>query len=145
MAESYSERAQVPEQPSLSELLQSLVADTRRLVRDEIDLARTEMKENARRALREAIILAAGATMVLFALVALMMAATFGLAAALTPATGRDAALWLSPLIMCLVAAAAGALLIRGAIARLKARSLAPKRAIESARDTAKSLMDRLQ
>ena len=145
MAESYSEPAEDPEQPSLRQILQSLVADTRQLVRDEIDLARTELKENARRAMRAAIVLAVGATMVLFACVALMMAVTFGLAAALTPATGRDAALWLSPLIMCVVAAGAGALLIRGAIARLNARLLTPTRAIESARDTAKSLMDRLQ
>jgi hypothetical protein len=133
------------EQPTLSELMQSLVDDTRRLVRDEIDLARTEMKENARRALRETILLAVGAGLLIIAFVAIMTSITFGLVQALTPLVGHATALWLAPLLMCVVATVTGGLLIRGAIARLKAQSLAPRRAIESARDTAKSLMQRLQ
>ncbi len=133
------------DQPGLSQLLQSLVDDTRRLVRDEIDLARTELQDNARRALRETIILALGAGLTVIAFGALMASITFGLAQALTPLVGHAAALWLSPLIVCLASAFTGAVLIRRAVLRLKSQSLAPRRAMESVRDSARSVIDRLQ
>jgi hypothetical protein len=144
MAEPEHDASSPPPAPPLGDLLRSLVDDTRRLVRDEIDLARTEMKENARRALRETIILALGVTLTIIAFVALMTSITFGLVAALSPLIGQAAALWVAPLLMCVMAATAAAVLIRGAIMRLRAQSLAPRRALSSARETARSLIDRL-
>jgi hypothetical protein len=144
MAEPEHDTPPPPPAPPLGDLLRSLVDDTRRLVRDEIDLARTEMKENARRALRETIILALGVTLTIIAFVALMTSITFGLVAALSPWMGQAAALWVAPLLMCVMAATAAAVLIRGAIMRLRAQSLAPRRALSSARETARSLIDRL-
>jgi hypothetical protein len=83
-------------------------------------------------------------TLTIIAFVALMTSITFGLVAALSPWMGQAAALWVAPLLMCVMAATAAAVLIRGAIMRLRAQSLAPRRALSSARETARSLIDRL-
>ena len=131
-------------EPGFAELLSNLVDDTRRLVRDEIALARSEISEKARHALRQSIILALGVFMGLLALIALAAAAMFGLAHALTPLVGLPAALWLSPLIIGGVAALVGAILVQRGLSRLRARDLTPTRTIETLRENSRMLMDRL-
>lgn len=132
-------------EPGLMDLLRSLVDDTRRLVRDEIALARSELNEKARLAARQSLLMFIGAVLALFASFALLAACTLALAHLLTIWTPREAALWLAPLAMAIVSAAVGAILLHRAIARLRADGLVPTRTLESMRDSGRLFKDRLQ
>ena len=131
--------------PSLSDLLRTLVDDTRRLVRDEIALAKTEVGEKAHIALRQSILIGAGGVLAVVGTVALLAAITLAFAHALTPLFGREAALWIAPLLMGLVSCGVGALLVRHGVNRMKGDQLVPRKTIESLRDTSQAVADRFK
>lgn len=131
--------------PSLSDLLRSLVDDTRRLVRDEITLAKTEVGEKAHLALRQSILIVVGGVLAIVGTVALLAAVTLGLAHALTPLLGRDAALWVAPLLMGIVSCGIGGLLVRHGVNRMKGDQLLPRKTIESLRETGHTVADRFK
>lgn len=132
-------------EPSIADLFRSVVDDTRRLVRDEVDLARTEIGEKAHLALQEALLILAGVVLAAAGGVGLLGAVAMGLAHALTPLVGRDAALWLSPLLMGASACIAGVIMLRRGVMRLRSGELVPQRTIDAVRDTGRVIGDRFK
>jgi uncharacterized membrane protein YqjE len=116
----------VRHQPSAASLVTEALSHVSALVRKEVDLARAEMSENAKKA-AVAVGLLVGAIVV--ALVALNV-----LAAALTVAVAEllgDAAEWAPLIVGGLLAAIAFAMVAKG-VNDLKASSLAPSRTVKN-------------
>lgn len=130
---------------SLSDLLRTLVDDTRTLVRDEIALAKTEVGEKAELALRQSILIGVGGVLAVVGAVALLSAVTLALAQALTPLLGREAALWVAPLLMGVGSCVTGGLLVRHGVNRMKGDQLLPRKTIESLRETGHAVADRFK
>ena len=131
--------------PSLSDLFRTLVDDTRTLVRDEIALAKTEVGEKARLALRQSILVGVGGVLAVVGAVALLAAVTLALAQALTPLLGREAALWVAPLLMGVGSCVIGGLLVRHGVNRINGDQLLPRKTIESLRETGHAVADRFK
>lgn len=132
-------------EPRISDLFRSLIDDTRRLMRDEIELAKAEMADKARHVLRQSMYIAVGVVLAIAALFAAIGAITLGLAHAFTPLAGREAALWLAPLLMAVLCGAGGAALLMLGIRRLKAKSLAPEKTLEALDQTGRLVADRFR
>jgi VIT1/CCC1 family predicted Fe2+/Mn2+ transporter len=109
------------ESRSIPELVSSLTSDLANLVRKESELVRTEVKENIAQTAKAAVLIAVGAALLLGAFLVLLQA----LVLALSTVTGP---VWAS-IIVGVVVGAAGALLIRGAAAKMTPAALAPDRA----------------
>jgi hypothetical protein len=125
------------EERPLGELLGELSTQMTTLVRQEIDLARTEMTAKAAAAGRSAAIAGAGGVVVHAAFLALV----FATVALLTTALDLD--VWLSALIVAAVLAVVGALLIQRGRAGLARTSLAPERTIRTLKEDAEWASDR--
>lgn len=131
-------------EPSIADLFRSLVDDTRRLVRDEVALAHTELTEKARFAAKQSLLVVIGAVLAIVGCVALFAAITLGLAHALTPLVGREAALWIAPLLVGGVLGGGGALLVHRGIARLKSESMSLDKTAQSLKDAGRMMKDRI-
>lgn len=113
----------------LGDLLQRLTTDMGELIRQEIDLAKAEMREVGAAVARDAGKIAAAAALALAGALALIAFLVVGLGVLLG---GRY---WLSALIVGLVAAASGGMVARNAITDVKHRGLAPRQTVSSLRD----------
>ena len=115
---------------SLGELLGDLARDTGTLVRQEVQLAKTELGENAARAARDVGVLAVGGLVAYAGFLGLLAAATLGLVAAgLEP--------WLAALLVGAVIALVGAVLVRRGLGALKREELAPRQTVETLKEDA--------
>lgn len=132
-------------EPTFRHLLRDLIHDGQRLLEDEFELAKAEMREKATRALRQTLILSIGASLALLGLIALLAAVAFGLAHALI-AMGADpkVAMWLSPLIIGVLAAGIGVMMALRGVAELRKERLMPQRTLRSLRNSEQWLLDRL-
>jgi hypothetical protein len=115
----------------LGELLGEFSNQTATLVRQEIDLARTEMQAKAATAARSAGLVGAGGVVVHAAFLAVVIAAIALLSSAF------DLDVWLSALAVAVVLAILGVLLIQQGRNGLARTSLAPERTIRSLKDDA--------
>ena len=118
-------------EPSLTTLANRLIEDGRALVRQEIDLAKTEVMETVASYARAGALVAAGAFAVLVGLVVLLVFVVIALGILLGDRY------WLSTLIIGLLFAIAGAIAILRGKARLAADRLVPDETIDSLRATA--------
>jgi len=107
---------------SLGELFAELAQETSTLVRQEVNLAKTEMSQKASRAGKHAGILAAGGAVAYAGLLAIL--------AAVIVLLDNVMPLWLSALLVGLVVAAVGYLLVRRALDALKREDFAPRETI---------------
>jgi hypothetical protein len=114
-AEGHEER----ERASLGELFGKLAHDGATLVRQEIELAKTELGESARRAALGAGWVAAGGAIILIGLLVLIAALVVGLGDLL-------GSYWLSALLVGLAFVAVGAVVALAALKRLKRADLRP-------------------
>ena len=112
---------------SLGELFTELAQETSTLVRQEVNLAKTEMSQKASRAGKHAGILAAGGALAYAGLLAIV-AAVIVLLDNLMP-------LWLSALLVGLVVAVVGYLLVRRGLDALKREDFAPRETIETLKE----------
>ena len=112
---------------SLGELFTELAQETSTLVRQEVNLAKTEMSQKASRAGRHAGILAAGGALAYAGLLAIL--------AALIVLLDNVMPLWLSALLVGLVVAVVGYLLIRRGLDALKQEDFAPRETIETLKE----------
>jgi hypothetical protein len=119
------------EERSLGELFGDLARDTGTLVRQEVDLARTEMTQKASRAARDLGFLAVGGLVVYAGFLGLLAAAALGLVAA-----GLDA--WVAALIVGVVVAVVGAVLVQRGLSALKREELAPRQTVETLKEDAR-------
>ena len=120
---------------SVADLLRDLSTETVSLVRQELDLAKAEMREKAEVYQRSSIAMGAGAALLLAALLTGLWALNTGLTALLAQSMDLDIAVWLSPLILTVVLGMIGWGLIRGATSRMKDEGLTPRRTTTALRD----------
>jgi len=123
---------------SLGELFGDLTRSMSTLIRQEIDLARTEMTARATRVSRDAAVAGAGGLLLYAALLFLL-----GTALLILIELGVTA--WLAALIVTIVTAAIGGVLVAAGQAGLKKADLAPRRTIESVKDDATWAKERLK
>jgi len=110
---------------SRGELFGDLVRDMGILVRQEVNLATTELTFKATRVGRELALLAVGGLVTYAGLLALVATAIIALAAAGLP-------WWLASLIVGVIVAAVGALLVQRGVAALKRVDLAPRQTMQT-------------
>jgi hypothetical protein len=111
-------------------LFSDLWRETSTLLRDEAELARTEIAQKVSQVETGFVSLAAGGVIVFAGFLVLLSAAVAGLAHALPP----EQADWLSPLIVGAIVLIAGWITLVIGRRKLKAGSLAPERTIRSVR-----------
>ncbi len=115
------------EERSIGQLLKELRDETTTLLRQEVDLAKTEMSEKASRAGKNLGSLAVGGGVAFLGALALLAAVIYGLTSLLNQFMSVGVAIWLAPLIVGLVLAAVGYNLVQKALATLKQESLTPR------------------
>ena len=116
---------------SLVLLLRRLAEQAQSLVRQEVALAKAEIRESVRDAATAAGVMAAGAVMILIGLTVFLVFLVLALGALLGDRY------WLSSLLIGLVFAMVGLLLVTRGKARLAGDSLIPEKTLESVQDTA--------
>jgi uncharacterized membrane protein len=114
---------------SIGELFGELTQDMALLVRQEAQLAKSEMQQKIARATRDLLSLAAGGAVVLLGALALTAALILILAgpAGITP--------WLAALLVGVVLAAVGYTMLQRALRDLKRTDPTPRRTVESIKD----------
>lgn len=114
----------VTEQRSLGELFSVLASETGTLVRKEVQLAKVEMTAKAKTAGRDAAIVAAGGSIAVLGVMALL--------AALILALGTLIPLWASALIVGAMVTITGGILVAMGIRAFKELDVAPRETIET-------------
>ena len=112
---------------SLGELFAELAHETSTLVRQEVNLAKTEMSQKASRAGRHVGVMAAGGAVAYAGLLAIL--------AALIVLLNNVMPLWLSALLVGIVVAVVGYLLVRRALDALKQEDFAPRETMETLKE----------
>jgi drug/metabolite transporter (DMT)-like permease len=116
---------------SLGELFSELSRETGTLVRKEVELATTEMTANLKAASVHAGTVAAGGALAHAGLLVLIASLVIGL-------TQLGVTPWLSALIVGLLTIGAGYLLVNRGLANLRRTNVAPTKAIETMKETAR-------
>ena len=112
---------------SLGELFSELAQETSTLVRQEVQLAKTEMGQKATRVGKDVGFLAAGGAVAYAGLLAIL--------AGIIVLLGQVIHMWLSALLVGLVVAGVGYFLVRKGLDALKQEDLAPRQTIETLKE----------
>jgi len=129
---------------SLGQLLKELTHESSILLRQEVDLAKTEMSEKASRVGANLGSLAVGGGVALLGALALLAFAIYGLQALLRQFMDPDVAVWLAPLLIGVVLAVVGYSLIKKALETLKRESIAPQRTTQSLQENKEWLKEKI-
>lgn len=129
---------------SLGQLLKELTSETTTLLRQEVDLAKTEMSEKASRLGTNLGSLAVGGGVAFLGALALLAAAIYGLTSILDQFMSLGVAVWLAPLIIGLILAAVGYSLVKKALETLKRESLTPQKTTESLQENKEWLKQKI-
>jgi xanthine/uracil permease len=117
---------------SIGQLLKELTHESSTLLKQEMNLAKTEMSEKASRVGANLGEVAVGGAVAFLGAIALLLAVVYGLTSLLDKFMSLGVAAWLAPLIVGAVLAAVGYSLIKKALATLKQESLTPQRTTQS-------------
>jgi xanthine/uracil permease len=134
----------IREERSIGQLLKELRDETTTLLRQEVDLAKTEMSEKALRTGRNLGSLAMGGGVAFLGALALLAAVIYGLTSVFNQFMSVGVAVWLAPLIVGLVLAAIGYSLVQKALATLRQESLTPKRTTQTLQENKEWLKARM-
>ena len=118
----------MPEERSMSDILQDILTHLQGMVRYEARLAKAEIREELSRALSSGIRIVAGVLVALSAWLFLLWAAASALSTAM-PA-------WAAALVVAMVTAVAAAVLIAGGIHTAKRIQPIPDQTVESVKET---------
>jgi hypothetical protein len=129
---------------SLGQLLKELTSETTTLLKQEVNLAKTEMSEKASRVGTNLGSLAVGGGVALLGALALLAAAIYGLTSILDQFMSLGVAVWLAPLIIGLILAAVGYSLVNKALETLKRESLTPQKTTESLQENKEWLKQKI-
>jgi hypothetical protein len=129
---------------SLGQLLKELTSETTTLLKQEVDLAKTEMSEKASRVGTNLGSLAVGGGVAFLGALALLAAAIYGLTSILDQFMSLGVAVWLAPLIIGLILAAVGYSLVKKALETLKRESLTPQKTTESLQENKEWLKQKI-
>lgn len=127
---------QVGTPPSFRETVANLLGNIGLLFRQEIELAKAEMRETVAQTRREVTTIAIAGVIILLGVLALLAAAILALAL-VVPA-------WLSALIIGALLAGVGALMLRRALAGMQSVSFVPERTVESMKRNAHMVKESL-
>lgn len=134
----------IREERSIGQLLKELRDETTTLLRQEVDLAKTEMAEKASRTGRNLGALAVGGGVAFLGALALLAAVIYGLTSLLNQFMSVGVAIWLAPLLVGLVLAAIGYSMLQKALATLKQESLTPQRTTQTLQENKEWLKARM-
>ncbi|HKV09990.1 MAG TPA: phage holin family protein [Thermoanaerobaculia bacterium] len=134
----------VKDDRSLGQLLKELTSETTTLLKQEVDLAKTEMSEKASRVGTNLGSLAVGGGVAFLGALALLAAAIYGLTSILDQFMSLGVAVWLAPLIIGLILAAVGYSLVKKALETLKRESLTPQKTTESLQENKEWLKQKI-
>jgi uncharacterized membrane protein len=133
------------EEKSLGQLLKDLTAETTTLLKQEVDLAKTEMGEKASRVGTNVGSVAVGGAILFAGALALLFAAVNALAEILdhlgVPVTVSP---WLSPLILGVGLALVGYSFVKKALTTLKQESVTPRRTTQSLQENKEWLKSKM-
>ena len=135
----------VQEDRSIGQLLKELRDETTTLLRQEVDLAKTEIGEKASRLGSNLGSLALGGGVAFLGALALLAAVVYGLTSLLDQFMSVGVAIWLAPLIVGLVLAAVGYSLLNKALATLRQESLTPRRTTQTLQENKEWLKSKIQ
>src|SRR4051795_11390226 len=105
---------------TIGQLLKELTHESSLLLKQEVDLAKTEMSEKASRVGANLGEVAVGGAVAFLGAIALLLAVVYGLTSLLDNFMSPAVAAWLAPLIVGIVLAAVGYSLIKKSLATLK-------------------------
>jgi fatty acid desaturase len=123
---------------SLGELFGDLARDMGVLVRQEVQLATTEMTHKASRAAQEVGTIVVGGLVAYAGLLAILAAVIVGLAAA-------GFGWWQAALLVGVIVAVIGGLLVQRGLAALKHADLAPRKTMETLKEDTQWAKDRMK
>ncbi|HEV2854971.1 MAG TPA: phage holin family protein [Thermoanaerobaculia bacterium] len=129
---------------SIGQLLKELTHETSTLLKQEVDLAKTEMSEKASRVGTNLGAVAMGGSVALLGAIALLLAVIYGLGAILNNFLSPETASWLAPLIVGGILAAVGYSMIKKALDTLKRESLTPQRTTQSLQENKEWLKEKI-
>lgn len=132
------------EERSIGQLLKELTHETSTLLKQEVDLAKTEMSEKASRVGSNLGEVAKGGSVALLGAIALLLAVIYGLGAILNNFLSPETASWLAPLIVGAILAGVGYSMIKKALETLKRESLAPKKTTQSLQENKEWLKQKI-
>ena len=130
---------------SLGQILRDLRDETSTLLRQEVDLAKTEMSEKAATVGSNLGSVAVGGAVAFAGALTLLAALTLGLISLMSEFMSRDVAMWLAPLLVGLVLAAVGYSLMKKALAALKQEGIAPKKTTQSLKENKEWLTSKMK
>lgn len=134
----------VQEERSIGQLLKELRDETTTLLRQEVDLAKTEMSEKASRFGTNVGALAMGGAVLFLGALALLAAVIYGLTSLLDQFMSVGVAIWLAPLLVGLVLAGIGYSLTKKALDTLRQESLTPKKTTQSLQENKEWLKSKM-
>jgi len=120
---------------SLGQILRDLRDETSQLLRQEVDLAKTEMSEKMSRLGTNLGSVATGGAVLFAGALVLLAALTLGLIALFSQFMDRDVAMWLAPLLVGAVLAFVGYGMVKKALQALKQEGIAPQRTTQSLKE----------
>lgn len=120
---------------SLGQILRDLREETTQLLRQEVDLAKTEMSEKMSRLGSNMGSVATGGAVLFAGALTLLAALTLGLIAMFSQFMDRDVAMWLAPLLVGGILAGIGYGMVKKALQALKQEGIAPKRTTQSLKE----------
>ena len=129
---------------SIGQLLKELTHESSTLLKQEVDLAKTEMSEKASRVGANLGEVAVGGGVALLGAIALLMAVIYGLGAILNNFLSPETASWLAPLIVGGILAAVGYSMIKKALETLKRESLTPEKTTQSLQENKEWLKQKI-
>ena len=117
---------------TIGQLLKELTHESSTLLKQEMDLAKTEMSEKASRTGARLGELAVGGAVAFLGAIALLLAVVYGLTSLLDKFMSPGVATWLAPLVVGVVLAVVGYSLVNKALATLKQEGIAPQKTTQS-------------
>ena len=120
---------------SLGSLIKELGDESSRLLREEVQLAKTEMQEKVDVYQQNAVKMAVGGVLLMGALFVLLIAVNRGLTALLEQFMSLEIAVWLAPLILAAVAGLIGWSLVKGAQKAMKREGVTPRKTVATLKE----------
>jgi xanthine/uracil permease len=129
---------------SIGQLLKELTQESSTLLKQEVNLAKTEMSEKASRLGANLGEVAVGGSVAFLGAIALLLAVVYGLTSLLNKFMSLGVAAWLAPLIVGVVLAAVGYSLVKKALATLKQEGIAPTKTTQSLQENKEWLKQKI-
>lgn len=120
---------------SVGDLIRELGSESTRLVREEVELAKAEMREKLDVYEKNVVKMLLGGALLLGAFAVLLVAVNRGLTALLGQFMAVDIAVWLAPLILAVVFGLIGWGMVKGAQRAMGREGVAPKRTLDTLRE----------